>query len=77
MKNNLSWLQSFKSVKPKAIKQIIVNQSNNNKRLANTKVRSEVNKTNKKAYRQKGMGIARRGQLSSPLLIKGVPPHDP
>lgn len=71
MINKLKWLSNVKCVKPQAIKQIIVNQSNNKIKLANTKVRSEINKTNKKAYRQKGTGSARRGQLSSPLLIKG------
>ena len=45
----------------------------NNRRqgTANTKTRSEVNKSGRKPYRQKGTGRARLGTLRSPLLKGG------
>ena len=38
---------------------------------ANTRTRSEVHGSNKKPYRQKGTGSARRGDKKSPLLAGG------
>ncbi len=45
--------------------------SNQRKGTANTKGRSEVRGGGRKAYRQKGTGMARRGTIRSPLLKGG------
>ncbi|MEX2602433.1 MAG: 50S ribosomal protein L4 [Balneolaceae bacterium] len=45
--------------------------ANQRQGTAKTKERAEVNGTTKKAYKQKGTGMARRGSLRSPLLKGG------
>lgn len=44
---------------------------------ADVKTRSEVNKTTKKLYRQKGTGGARHGARSAPLFVGGGSAHGP
>jgi len=46
-------------------------QSNNRQGTAKTKERSEVRGGGRKAYKQKGTGMARRGTIRSPLLKGG------
>jgi len=45
--------------------------------LASTKTRSEVSRTKKKAYRQKGTGGARHGAKSAPIFVGGGKAHGP
>jgi large subunit ribosomal protein L4 len=71
------WLINRKSISPIAIKQVILKQSNNAKRLAHVKNRSDVAFSTRKLYRQKGTGRARRGSRGSPLLRKGGVAHGP
>ncbi len=54
------------------IQQVIVSlSSNQRKRTAHTKGRSEVRGGGKKPYRQKGTGRARHGSIRSPLWVGG------
>ena len=52
----------------RAVTTYLANQRQGN---ASTKSRSEVRRTGKKHHRQKGIGVARRGSLRSPLLRGG------
>ncbi len=45
--------------------------------LAKVKTRSEVNRTTKKWYRQKGTGRARHGAKSAPIFVGGGVAHGP
>ena len=45
--------------------------------LAKTKTRSEVNRTTKKVYKQKGTGGARHGARSAPIYVGGGTAHGP
>ena len=45
--------------------------SNQRRGTVKTKSRGEVNKTTKKAYRQKGTGRARHGAMSAPIYVGG------
>lgn len=45
--------------------------------LADTKTRSEINKTKKKWYKQKGTGGARHGAKSAPIFVGGGVTHGP
>ncbi len=45
--------------------------NNRRKGTVKTKSRGEVNKTTKKAYRQKGTGRARHGAMSAPIYVGG------
>ena len=56
------------------IKAYLTNQRQGN---ASTKTRSEVNRTKRKMYRQKGTGRARKGTAGSPILIGGGVAHGP
>ncbi len=56
------------------VKAYLTNQRQGN---ASTKTRSEVNRTKRKMYRQKGTGRARKGTAGSPILIGGGIAHGP
>ncbi|MCY3684383.1 MAG: 50S ribosomal protein L4 [Gemmatimonadetes bacterium] len=56
------------------IKAYLTNQRQGN---ASTKTRSEVNRSKRKMYRQKGTGRARKGTAGSPILIGGGVAHGP
>lgn len=45
--------------------------------LAKTKTRTEVNRTTKKIYKQKGTGGARHGARSAPIYVGGGTAHGP
>lgn len=45
--------------------------------LSKTKTRSEVNRTTKKWFRQKGTGRARHGARSAPIFVGGSKAHGP
>lgn len=45
--------------------------------FAKTKTRSEVNRTTKKVYKQKGTGGARHGARSAPIYVGGGTAHGP
>jgi large subunit ribosomal protein L4 len=45
--------------------------------LHKTKTRSEINKTTKKLYKQKGTGGARHGARSAPIFVGGAIAHGP
>ncbi len=45
--------------------------------LAKTKTRTEVNRTTKKVYKQKGTGGARHGARSAPIYVGGGTAHGP
>jgi len=51
--------------------------ANRRKGTANSKTRGDVRGTTKKAFRQKGTGKARRGDMRSPMLIGGGVAHGP
>ena len=50
------------------VKQYLANQRQGTHK---TKQRAEINRTTKKAFRQKGTGGARRGSMKSPLVRGG------
>jgi large subunit ribosomal protein L4 len=55
-----------------ALRQVILaHQANARQGNASTKTRAEVSGTGKKAFRQKGTGMARRGNRRSPILRGG------
>ncbi len=54
------------------VKAYLTNQRQGN---ASTKTRSEVNRSKRKMYRQKGTGRARKGTAGSPILIGGGVAH--
>ena len=56
------------------VKAYLTNQRQGN---ASTKTRSEVNRSKRKMYRQKGTGRARKGTAGSPILIGGGIAHGP
>ncbi|NJP04004.1 50S ribosomal protein L4 [Candidatus Gracilibacteria bacterium] len=56
---------------------IVMRLANRRNPIAHTLTRGEVNKTTKKAFRQKGTGNARRGALSTSLLRGGGVCHGP
>ena len=56
------------------VKAYLTNQRQGN---ASTKTRSEVNRTKRKMYRQKGTGRARKGTAGSPILVGGGIAHGP
>jgi large subunit ribosomal protein L4 len=45
--------------------------------LSKTKTRSEISLTKRKAYRQKGTGLARHGAKSAPIFVGGSKAHGP
>ncbi len=57
-----------------AVKAHLTNQRQGN---ASTKTRSEINRTKRKMYRQKGTGRARKGTAGSPILVGGGVAHGP
>jgi len=72
--------ESIYSVKPnKTLLYEDVKRYQNNKRHGNasTKERGQVRGGGRKAYRQKGTGMARRGSIRSPLLKGGGTTHGP
>ncbi len=56
---------------------VVMRLANRRNPIAHTLTRGEVNKTTKKAFRQKGTGNARRGALSTSLLRGGGVCHGP
>lgn len=59
-------------VKEDLIHRVLVMQlSNARQAIAHTKKRDEVHGSTKKITRQKGLGRARKGQISSPVMRKG------
>jgi large subunit ribosomal protein L4 len=56
---------------------VVMRLANKRNPIAHTLTRGEVNKTTKKAFRQKGTGNARRGALSTSLLRGGGVAHGP
>jgi len=56
---------------------VVMRLANARNPIAHTQTRGEVNKTTKKAFRQKGTGNARRGALTTTLLRGGAPSHGP
>jgi large subunit ribosomal protein L4 len=46
-------------------------------KLSKTKTRGEISLTKRKAYRQKGTGLARHGAKSAPLFVGGSKAHGP
>lgn len=61
-----------------ALKDVIVAyQANNRQGTAKAKTRSDVNRTGKKVYRQKGTGNARHGDRGAPIFVGGGVAHGP
>lgn len=56
---------------------IRVYESREHPGLSKVKTRSEVNRTTKKWYRQKGTGRARHGARSAPIFVGGGSAHGP
>lgn len=54
-----------------------VYEDNKHPSLSRVKTRSEVARTKKKAYRQKGTGMARHGAKSAPIFVGGGVAHGP
>jgi len=50
---------------------VVAYETNQRQGNASTKTRSEIARTSKKRHRQKGIGIARRGSLRSPIVRGG------
>lgn len=50
---------------------LLIHRTNKRQGNSSTKTRSEINKTGKKAWRQKGTGMARHGSKSSPIWVGG------
>ena len=50
---------------------LVAYETNQRQGNASTKTRSEIARTSKKRHRQKGIGIARRGSLRSPIVRGG------
>ncbi len=50
---------------------VVAYETNQRQGNASTKTRSEICRTGKKRHRQKGIGIARRGSLRSPIVRGG------
>lgn len=50
---------------------VVAYETNQRQGNASTKTRSEVTRTGRKRHRQKGIGIARRGSLRSPIVRGG------
>lgn len=56
---------------------IRVSESKTHPGLSKSKTRSEINRTTKKWYRQKGTGRARHGARSAPIFVGGGTAHGP
>ncbi len=56
---------------------IRVSESKTHPGLSKVKTRSEINRTTKKWYRQKGTGRARHGARSAPIFVGGGVVHGP
>lgn len=54
-----------------------VSEVNSHPGLSKTKTRSEVNRTTKKWFKQKGTGRARHGARSAPIFVGGGTAHGP
>ena len=50
---------------------VVAYETNQRQGNASTKTRSEISRTGKKRHRQKGIGVARRGSLRSPIVRGG------
>lgn len=71
-------LSSVSEVKPQLIKDSIVAIRYNQRTWsASTLTRTEVNRTGRKMYRQKGTGRARHGSLAAPIFVGGGVAHGP
>jgi len=65
-------------VRPDILQRVVVWQLARRRRgTASTKTRSEVNRTKKKWYRQKGTGRARHGSRNAPIFVGGGVAHGP
>lgn len=65
-------------VRPDILHRVVVWQLAKRRRgTASTKTRSEVNRTKKKWYRQKGTGRARHGSRNAPIFVGGGVAHGP
>ncbi|NMC35627.1 50S ribosomal protein L4 [Candidatus Beckwithbacteria bacterium] len=63
---------------PELLAQAIrIHQSNQRAASASTKTRSDIARTGKKLYRQKGTGGARHGDKKAPIFVGGSKAHGP
>lgn len=61
-----------------ALKDVVVAyQANNRQGTSKVKTRSDVNRTGKKFFRQKGTGNARHGDRGAPIFVGGGVAHGP
>ena len=68
LRDSIFKIEPNETVVYEAVRRYMANQRQG---TANTKERSEVRGGGRKAYRQKGTGMARRGSIRSPLLKGG------
>jgi len=74
LKDSIFAIEPNKTLLYEDVRRIQTNKRNGN---ASTKERGQVRGGGRKAYRQKGTGMARRGSIRSPLLKGGGTTHGP
>ena len=74
LKDSIFAIEPNKTLLYEDIRRVQTNRRNGN---ASTKERGQVRGGGRKAYRQKGTGMARRGSIRSPLLKGGGTTHGP